>query len=340
MEVLTKNIHKLSEIKKSEHDGEGGSRVYQYDVSNEPNSLLTPYLSDHLVEPIQINEPQVYLTSNGTCLMNHMEENIEVDQAKSFVLEDSIVNEALKTDFPTVITQTEESYTEGIYTSCITLEDTEGNTSDALEENCIGQFVLYDPKHNVLMNDFGEHEKSFTTEITLKANASNLDQIDPIPTQNTKLVPTPWTIVIHLSNFSPFLCLPKLLKHCILLPQVLKLIKHNFSSKQEPERKLQQGLNDDNKSDICVLGDIICLKPSYSSAVQNHIHQYEYLMMIKRAHLYGSQYDYSKTFDKLKRTLTAISMFISLYAYLQFSEFCAQAFDKLLRALATYNLRS
>lgn len=43
--------------------------------------------------------------------------------------------------------------------------------------------------------------------------------------------------------------------------------------------------------------------------------------------------DFSKAFDKFRRALTIVAIFITLFSYLHFSELPAQVFDKLLRAL-------
>ena len=55
---------------------------------------------------------------------------------------------------------------------------------------------------------------------------------------------------------------------------------------------------------------------------------------------FNPSYDFSKTFDKVKRILIIFGVILIIAFYLVFSELWSQEFDKLLHALTTSNLTS
>ncbi|KMT04348.1 hypothetical protein BVRB_8g184220 [Beta vulgaris subsp. vulgaris] len=351
MEKLAKDIEMLAKIVNSNHKGEVASEFDQNDASNEPNSLPTTYLSDNLAEPIQINESQVNTTSSETWLMKQIAEYTMAEHVNSFVWDDSLMYETsemetctedINNDSFMVDKQTEENYVKGIYAPTINFENNEDNMSDTLEEICVEQ--LDDPRHNVLSDgdgsDLGEPCDSLTFKTNFEASVCNLNYIDPISALNTDLVPAPWALILPLPNYCPFQYLLKPLKCCMFRPYVIELVHRRCCLKQEPESSLQQRQNSANHDYyICVQGDFKCSMPTYCLVVQNFAHHYDHLVIIRRTHHHDNQYDYSKAYDKLIRTLTANFMSILSCVYLNFSEFCAQEFDKLLRALANYDLR-
>ncbi|KMS99520.1 hypothetical protein BVRB_1g022930 [Beta vulgaris subsp. vulgaris] len=271
----------------NENEDKRASEFDQCYVSDESSSLPTPYFSDYLLEPVQINEHQVYPTSNETCLMEHMEETTELDQVNSFVFVDSLTNETLDMDTCVEVNDdfpSEENYTNDSYTPTIS-EDNEDSIGNALEEIHVEHNVLVKPELEVSsgMDDdnLNEPSKSLAFNASLKASACNLEYIDP-NCLNTELEPAPWTLIIPLPNLCPF--------HYLLKP-------------------LEYSSNQHDTNDIaCVQDDFKFSMHSYLPAVQNVTPQYDYLVMIRRTHLHGNQYDYSKAFDKLQRTLTIISM--------------------------------
>ncbi|KMS99692.1 hypothetical protein BVRB_1g021570 [Beta vulgaris subsp. vulgaris] len=250
MEKLAKDIEMLAEIVNSNHKGEVASEFDQNDVSNEPNSLPAPYLSDNLAEPIQINESQVNTTSSETWLMKQIAEYTMAEHVNSFVWDDFLMNETSEM----VDKQSEENYVKGIYAPTINFENNEDNMSDTLEEICVEQ--LDDPRHNVLSDgdsrDLGEPCDSLTFKTNFEASFCNLDYIDPISALNTDLLPAPWALILPLPNFCPFQYLLKALKCCRFRPYVIEIVHHRFCLKQEPESSLQQRQNSANHDYICV----------------------------------------------------------------------------------------